>query len=212
MGLLDFLNTPKWKEIEKSVTVKDSIKAVEAEYWWIDESEPLVSQVDLPEFFYQCLNCYTEIARELGLLSNRVINCDDLLPVGQRVVHEYLYDRYLVQRHESDPDIFYSYVTGISFEAGLTIANKWKHSPSDLESYIDKIIRETPMEEICDIYQQHLNIASERDWLTIESRVSAPFYDLLKWYYQRENFESYKHQALLAVFQLGVIIILDRTT
>ena len=209
MGLLDFLNVPKWKEAEIDFPRQKSIKAMEEDYWWIDKSEPTVQKVCLDEFYNQCLGVFTKTAQEANLLQGNLV-CTELLPVGKKVVFEYLYDRYLVQRHESDPDIFYDYVVQLSFEAGITIANKWKDASADLEEYIDKIIRETSFDDIRGIYQQYFNVESEQTWRKFISNLSAPVYDLLKWYHEQDNFEAYKLKLLLAAFQLGMMLILNK--
>ena len=152
---------------------------------------------------------FIAIAQDNQLLSTPIDVSKDLQDIGKHVVFEYLYDRYLVQRHETDPDIFYGYVTDLSFEAGITIANKWQDDSSNLEEYVDKIIRETSLDDIKDIYQQYLNIDSEIVWIRTHDKFSYPIYDMLKWYHKEDNFEMYKLTPFLSVFVTEAMIILS---
>ena len=209
MSSLDFLNSPSWK-VKRCSPRRDSIRGIEEDYWWIDEDEAIEEQVSLEAFYDHCLNTFVSIAQENNFSGDCLGDCSAITPIGEKVVFEYLYDRYLVQRHESNPDIFYSYVVQLSFEAGITIAKKWKDSSADLETYIDKIIQETSMDDISDICQQYLNIDSQINWLDFMSKLANPAYDLLKWYHQEDNFEEYKLKLLLAVFQVGAAVMSEK--
>lgn len=205
MCLLDFLNTPKWKSAQTNTPDLLKIRKIEEDYWWIDENEPKENIVEPDAFYEKCLQTFINISRENSLRVSAE-TCAELLPVGEKVVFEYLYDRYLVQRHESDPDIFYSYVLQLSFEAGITIASKWKDGSEDLENFIDVIIRETSMDYIKEIYTKDFEIDTEYAWSSFISKLSFPMYDLLKWYHQADNFEDYKLRLLLAAFVAGALL------
>lgn len=210
MDLLNFPNLPKWEETQRDLAKQDKIKKTESDYWWIDDSELEEVRIDLNAFYDKCLKIFANIAQENSFACDFSASYANLLSIGQTVVFEYLYDRYLIQRHETDPDIFYNYVLQISFEAGITIANKHKENSSELHEYVDKIIQETSMDDISDICQQHFNVTSENAWLDFISLLSAPVYDLLKWYHNEDSFEEYKLALLLAAFQVGSSMILAK--
>ena len=210
MNWFEFLNKKEWAIVVSERSNPQKIKTMEEDYWWIDSNETAPALVEYKEFFFQCLGAYKQVAQKEGLLSGEEKPYLEFEEVGHKVVFEYLYDRYLVRRHESDPDIYYNYVTQLSLEAGCVIADKWNENPSELEEFVDIIIRETSMDFIKDIYVNKFDLDDEMEWHKFESKLSALNYDLLKWYHNHEEFELYKQNLLLAVFQVGVMMVLDK--
>lgn len=207
---LAFLSKSEWQIVPKSYINFERIHMFEEEYWWIEEDETKPVLKDPDGFYLECLDTFIAIMQKEGhakTLSNRGM---ELLSLGEKVVYEILYERYACQRHESDPDIFYSYAIGSSFEAGLTIADKWFNNPTNMEEFVDIIIHETTLDFIKDISLTYLHIDSEIERINLISKFDIPLFDLLKWYYKTPNFETYKLKALLAAFYVGVSIVAER--
>jgi hypothetical protein len=210
MERLDFLQKPEWQIVKKEYINFDKIKSIDEDYWWIDDNESAPELVEPDVFYVQCLDKFAQLACEKGYLRNLSYHCTELIPVGEKVVFEALYDRYLVQRHESDPDIFYNYILSLSVEGGMAISNSWFTDQKEFEEYVDKIIRETSLDDIGMIYKSFLNIDKDIEKIHFIDDLYSLLYDLLKWYCCKTNFEEYKLKAFLAGFYLGVNIIAEK--
>lgn len=209
MERLDFLKKPEWQMAKKDYIKFDKIKEIDEDYWWTDD-EPAPSLVDPAAFYTQCLEAFAQFVCEKGYLSKLSNEWAELIPVGEKVVYEALYDRYLVQRHESDPGVFYKYILDLSFEDGMAIAHRWFTETNDFEEYVDQIIRETAFEDIEEIYENFLNMDEYMEKIHFKSDLCDILYDQLKWYSGKENFEEYKLKAYLAGFYLGVNIVAEK--
>ena len=210
MHKLDFLKKTEWHLSKKDYISYDRIRAIEEEYWWIDESETVPQLVSPDEFYSLCLQTFAQKVTDAGFLGDLSDYGIELIPVGEKVVFEALYDRYLVQRHESDPDIFYNYVVQLAFESGMATSDLWFNNSTNLEKHVDKIIRETPYDYTKTIYQEYFHFDDDMKKTMLVNRLSSELYDLLKWYYKEPNFEAYKLKALLAAFYLGVVVIAEK--
>lgn len=216
MGLLDFLKIPKWKEAQRGweESFEEELENDETEdelspeedYWYIDENEEFVSQKNLSEFYKQCICEFEKFARSECVIKENVKLNNDLEEIGRRITKSFLNDRYIVHRKETQPDIFYNYEVSLAIQSGIVIAKKWRECPSDIEVYADKIIRETPAEDIESLYGNGLVWNNDLERIKFDSKIVRVWHELLKWYYKNEEFEQFIEYSLLAAFNLGVNI------
>ena len=217
MGLLDFLEIPKWKEAQREFWEEDAAECeeedekdyeeeyTEDDYWWIDVSELRPGKLTKEELKSTLHKQLIDVAHAHNISVNEDVS-EEVLSVGEKVATSFLLDRYLQQRRESNPDIFFDYMVQLMFESGFLALKKWKDNPEELDEYIDRILCETSHDEFKP-YEQELFSVNELWPNTALCRdISNTWYEHLKWYYGDEMFQSYIVQALWAVYNLGVLV------
>lgn len=213
MGLFNFFS--KKNKVDKTTCKEEKngninfseIKKEEKDFWWIEKGEKPIIIDDLEEFYSLSMNEFGKMLITHGHLTSVSSAYKGLDSVGKKVACEYLYDRYLKNLRSRDLYIFYEAVLSYCFEAGLTIGYQWFTNKNEFEKFVDKVIRETSYDYIGTIYAKYLSLNNDCQKADLKSKMWRIFFDLLKGHSKKEDFEQYKLTALLAAFNLGVLII-----
>ena len=216
MGLLDFLEIPKWKEVQRGFLEEDTDECEEEEedyeeeytendYWWIDESELRPRKLTKEELKNTLCMQLIEVAdSHIVAVAEKIP--EEVSTIGEKVAASFLRDRYLQQRRESNPDIFFDYMVQLMFETGFLALKKWKDKPEELDGYIDRILSETPHDEFKPYEQELFSVREIWPNTAFCRDISNVWYEHLKWYYGDEEFEGYTVYALWAVYNIGVLV------
>lgn len=162
-------------------------------------------------FYIDCVKAYHDTVKQLGWMQNGMIHIPDLLPVGQKTTLAYLQDHFLQSEFSHDPETYYYVVMTFVLQCGIIFADKWHKSMDHLKGteFIDQVIADGPWDYVAPILTDALEMHADSFNLLCR-HVYDNLLQKMEPHWQKQDARDYLFHAILASFQLGISIILDK--
>ena len=162
-------------------------------------------------FYTACVEDFHNEAAKHGAATRGLIFIPELLPVGEKTVLAFLKDPFFQMQFGSNPQMYYYAIMSLSIDAGIAFATRWHEDYSSLSSYVERIIAEGPADDANALMSKHLP-------KEISANQGNPFFQKIfaRWlamhepYWKLSDPRDYTFKAMLAAYQLGVSMILEK--
>lgn len=165
-----------------------------------------------PEKFYtDCVADFHKEAAKHGVANKGLIFIPELLPKGEQTILAFLKDPFFQMQCGGDAQMYYYLIMALSIDAGMCFATRWHRDFSSLDEYVEEIIELGPADDANIIMTSFLSDVAMGD----QGNEFFPFiYD--RWlkmhepYWKLSDPREYTFKAMLAAYQLGVSMILEK--
>ena len=161
-------------------------------------------------FYAECASDYHKTANSLNFAKRGVIFIPELIPIGHKTVSTFLKDKFFQMEFGNNIQQYYFVITALSLQSGIVFADKWHSDFSSLtNSYIDQILNEGPADVAEALLKNELGLNKEQ-----ANQFYAQIYE--RWialhepYWKLSDPREYTFNAMLAAYQLGVSMILEK--
>ena len=169
------------------------------------EDEPLSPK----EFYKEAILKFHKQAEENGLCNKGIVAIPELIAIGQKTVLAFLRDQYLNLEYGNNPNQFYYVVSSFCLQCGIIFAAEWRDNFSSLnQDYVDRVIADGPWEHVELLFKEDLGMSKD-EFNELCKRTYDLWLELHDPYWKLDDPREYTFNALLAVFQLGISIILS---
>ena len=169
------------------------------------------SGISSPTAFYtECTMAYHEYAKTQGYAHKGLIFIPELIPLGQKAVLAYLQDPFLTFEYSSTPDTYYYVINSFAFQTGIIYGATWHESYATLKGGFDnKVIKDGPWEHVEPLFKKDLEMSKE-EFERFGQELYALWKNQHEAYWKLNDPRQYTFNAMLASFQLGVSMILEK--
>ena len=177
------------------------------------EEEQLEQKEDYKddEFYNQCLKEFHAKAKELGVAKQGVILVPELIPYGEKTILTALQEPYFQSVFANDPEQYYLFIMAMSIDAGIIYATKWHKDYQSLDSYVEDILERGPADDADVIMERWLPYGLFHDQgRPFFSKIFPVWLKLHEPYWKLKDPREYTFKLMLAAYQLGISIILDK--
>ena len=162
-------------------------------------------------FYNECVADFHAEAKKSGALNKGLIFIPELMPLGQKTILAFLKDPYFQMQSGGNAQQYYYLITALSIDAGMCYATRWHEDFSSLNQYVEEIITDGPADDANKLMNAHFS--SE-----VMGNQGNSFYQIIfqRWltmhepYWNLKDPREYTFKALLAAYQLGVSMILEK--
>ena len=165
-----------------------------------------------PEQFYSlCVKEFHEKAKSVDVAKKGVILIPELMKPGEKIVLGFLNDGFLQQEFAGNPAMFYYSVFMFCLDSGIAVANKWHKDVSSVDSYVDALLILGPADDANKLLQANFPKAiSENQGNKFANLIFSRWAELVNPYVSMKDPRQYYFSALLAGYQLGVSMMLEK--
>jgi len=162
-------------------------------------------------FYNDCVADYHKEAAKYGVAQKGLIFIPELIPLGEKTILAFLQDPFFQMQFNGNAEAYYYAIMAMSIDAGIVYATMWHENFSNLKVYVDQIIEEGPADDANMLLQKHF----PRE---ISDNQGNPFFQKIfpRWvtmhepYWKLRDPRQYTFNAMLAAYQLGVSMILEK--
>lgn len=163
------------------------------------------------EFYSSCVMKFHDFALKSDVANRGVIFIPELIPIGEKVLLEFLNDDFFQMQFGSDPKVYYYLIFSLCIESGIAIASKWHADFEHLDEYVDRLIEEGPPDEANKIMRRYLPKSVSADQGNgFFQEIYKGWLELNEPYWTLQDSRDYVFKSLLAGYQLGISIILEK--
>lgn len=176
------------------------------------EEEPHKPKLKSSEAFYNdCVTDFHAEAKKFGVLKKGLVFIPELIPLGQKTILEFLKDPYYQMQYGNNAQQYYYLILALSIDAGMCLATRWHENFQSLNQYVEEIIENGPADDANTLMNKYF----PSDVMGNQGNDFFPiiFYRWLKMhepYWNLADPREYTLKALLAAYQLGVSMILEK--
>ena len=176
-----------------------------------DGDEVTSAEIKSPQEFYKdCLKAFHEIGADAGYVKHGVIFIPELMPIGERIVKEFLKDPFFISEYGNDPVQYYYAIVGLSLQAGIVIADKWHTNYSELKNgFVDEVITDGPAEIAEELMENNFNVNAVKA-NEYYSSIFTKWMQLHHPYWNLKDPRQYTFLGTLAAYQVGISTILGK--
>lgn len=163
------------------------------------------------EFYDECLEVFHNTIKEEGYVDSLAF-IPELGPIGQKISLAFLQDSFFQMQFGSNPVQYYYIINSLCLQAGCVAADMWHHDYDKLKhGFVDTIIMEGPAEYAKPLFEKNFNLNSDGDaGEKLYSKVFDKWMELHEPYWNLNDPREYTFMAMVASFQLGVSMILNK--
>ena len=165
-----------------------------------------------PKVFYTaCVEDFHKEAIKSGAATKGLIFIPELIPLGEKTILAFLQDTFFQRQFGDNAQLYYYAIMSLVIDAGIVYATCWHENFSGLNNYVERIISEGPAD--------HANILLEKHFpKSISENQGNPFFQKIytRWvamhhpYWALSDPREYTFSAMLAAYQLGISMILEK--
>lgn len=165
-----------------------------------------------PQAFYnECVSDFHREAESCGVAKKGLIFIPELMDIGETAILSYLRDPYLQSEFEDNPTVLYYVIMSLAIESGIVFANKWHEDFPHLKSYAIEIITNGPADDANSLLKKHFPAnVSEDQGNTFFRKIFARWVAMHKPYWDLDDPRNYTFKALVAAYQLGISMMLEK--
>ena len=166
---------------------------------------------DISSFYNDCVAALLEEAKKHDLCEDGIICIPELLSLGREAILAFLNEKKYIDQYGNNPRIYYYVLMNVTINAGIVLAYKWHTDAESLSNYFDNIVKDGPEKEASAIRTEKFSkkLAYKQGhpfFLDIYSRWTA----MTTPYWELPDPQPYIFDALVAAYQLGVSMVLNR--
>lgn len=163
-----------------------------------------------PKDFYKCcIEAYHKFANEQGLAKKGLIFIPELIEYGNNSVLAYLQDKFFSIEYANDPATYYFVINSFAFQTGIVYAAIWHTNFSQLKDGKWKDVISNGAWDYVEELLLDLELDKE-EFNKFQSELYKEWISLHEPYWELEDPRKYTFNALLASYQLGISIMLDK--
>lgn len=173
-------------------------------------SDDEIELLDTKAFYNDCTQAFHEKAMSLGFANRGLIFIPELIPMGQKVVLDLLRDPFYQNQFRDNATQYYYFITALSLQTGIVLADKWHNNFDELKrGYVEKIMKKGAADDALVILNSKLNLSKDK-----ANEFYGEIYDV--WlekhnpYWSLNDPRDYTFNAMMAAYQLGVSMILEK--
>ena len=163
------------------------------------------------DFYKECIEDFHKEANKHEVATRGLIFIPELVPLGEKTILAYLRDPYYITESKGDPKIFYYTVMNNSLKAGMALATQWHEDVSKLDMYVDEVILGGPSIIGYSLLKKHFSEEIHKNFgEEFYKTIYARWLVLHEPYWVLNDPREYTFKAMLAAYQLGVSMILEK--
>ena len=173
-----------------------------------DKAQPQTK--DIVGFYNECVQQFHTAARNRGLANKGVIFIPELMSYGEDIVLRYLQDNYYSSQFADKPEDYYHLMMILSIQAGMLFAMQWHLDYDAVKSgFVEKVYRSNTWSTVQNIFSVDFNM-NQNQMNDFFRQMFDIWQDLHAPYWQLADPRDYTFRSLVAAFQLGVSLMLDK--
>lgn len=162
-------------------------------------------------FYTDCVQDFHEEAKKYGVATKGVIFIPELIPLGEKTILAYLKDPFFQMQCGGNPQMYYYLIMSLSIDAGMCYATRWHEQFSTLNDYVEQIIEEGPADDANILLAKHFpKEISENQGNSFFQKIYPRWLAMHEPYWALPDPRDYTFKAMLAAYQLGVSMILEK--
>lgn len=164
------------------------------------------------DFYSICVADYHKTAMQDGVAKKGLIFIPELIPIGEKTILAFLKDPFFQMQFGSNPQTYYYVIMSLSLQAGIVFGDKWHVNYSALKNgFVDEIIEEGPADAAIALMQANFSEAITQNQGNVFFRkIFIRWMELHEPYWKLADPREYTFKAMLAAYQLGVSMILEK--
>lgn len=163
------------------------------------------------EFYLDCVEDFHKEANEHNAAMQGVILVPELIPLGEKAVLALLKDKFYEQQFGSSPEMYYYFILAMSIDCGLVFADRWHTAKPELDAYVSNIMQDGPADDANKLFDAEFPEPEFRNQANpFFSKIFSKWMELHEPYWQMKDPRDYTYKAMLAGYQLGVSMMLDK--
>ena len=160
------------------------------------------------EFYKECIEDFHKEANKYGVATRGLIFIPELVPLGEKTVLSYLQSPYYQIKSGGNPEVYYRIIMTVSMEAGMAYAERWHSDFSTLNAYAEEVTLNGPALMAAYLWTQHFS--SENDRESFYQSIYDRWLERHEPYWALNDPRQYTFMAMLAAYQLGISMILEK--
>jgi hypothetical protein len=165
----------------------------------------------LGDFYIECVADFHKEAIKHGIANKGLIFIPELIPLGEKTILAFLKDSYFQMQYGGNAQQYYYLIMGLSIDTGMCFATRWHEKFSTLNQYVDEIIFTGPADDANALMENHFS-------KEIMGNQGNSFFPVIfkRWielhepYWKLDDPREYTFKAMVAAYQLGVSMILEK--
>ena len=131
--------------------------------------------------------------------------------MGEKAVLVYLQDVYFTMEFGQNPLQYYYVITMLSFLTGICFGEKWHKDFACLNNgYVDEIIKAGPADDANIILSEKIGLLNNEQQNDFYQKIYEKWLECHELYWELEDPREYTFSAMVAAYQLGVSMILEK--
>ncbi len=162
-------------------------------------------------FYNDCVTAFHKVGQEHGYLPNGLIFIPELLEMGQQYTLDRLRDQSIIRQFGHDPVNYHYTLAMIIMHAGIRFADQWHEDYSVMKDldYVQDAGHPSFIDEAAQVVYE--NITDDRtEWGEFRDEVFNVWCKLMEPKWKKPDCREEVYEAMTAMFQLGVSIILNQ--
>lgn len=163
------------------------------------------------EFYKECLEDFHNEANTCGVANRGLIFIPELIPLGEKTILAYLQSPHYQRESGGDPETYYYLIMSNAIKVGMALATRWHEDVSKLNSYVHEVTLCGPGIMGAYLFVMYFPIeVHANNGEAFCRKIYSRWLDLHEPYWELEDPRDYTFKALLAAYQLGVSMILEK--
>ncbi len=196
MGLFD-----RWKKAQKANTQSTTPRTAAS----------AGAQKTAQSFYTDCVEVFHNEAMKNGFAKRGVIFIPELIPMGEKAVLAFLQDQFFAFEFGNNPAQYYYVILSLAIQAGIAFGEKWHLDFSGLKNgYVDQMIEEGPADEANRILTDTIGLVGNQQQNEFYQKIYEKWIECHEPYWALSDPRQYTFNAMLAGYQLGISMILEK--
>lgn len=175
------------------------------------ESAESVQIMSVQSFYTECLKSFHDEAMANGFANRGLIFIPELMPMGEKAVLAYLQDMFFTMEFGQNPTQYYYVIMSLSLQTGICFGEKWHKDFAGLKSgYVDEIIKVGPADDANVIMSETIGISGNQEQNVLYQKIYEKWIKCHEPYWTLEDPRQYTFRAMVAAYQLGISMILEK--
>ena len=162
-------------------------------------------------FYNDCVADFHQEATKYGVAQRGVIFIPELISLGEKTILAFLQDRFFQMQFGNNAQMYYYAIMSLTIDAGIAYAARWHEQFSTLNSYVEEIIEVGPADDanllLCKHFPKEI---SENQGNLFFQKVYSRWIAMHDPYWKLADPRDYTFKAMLAAYQLGVSMMLEK--
>lgn len=162
-------------------------------------------------FYTDCVKAFHDEAMANGFANRGMIFIPELMPMGEKAVLAYLQDVFFTMEFGQSPAQYYYVIMALSLQTGICFGEKWHLDFVGLKNgYVDDIIKVGPADKANEIMEETIGISGNQEQNEFYKKIYEKWIQCHEPYWALEDPRQYTFRAMVAAYQLGVSMVLEK--